>query len=221
MARQFQPTQPASANGTSDEAADLLQPDRVIVDPLEDSPDPFDPSSLRLPEDYGAAIGVKKALLSVAVRRPSREWFIQANQNPEFHLRTHLLELKELGETYLVAPHLWDELAGESTFTPRLLLLSVNRQHVPFLWPIRLPDVDGRVDSWSRSAFDAATMGMGRWIRVVANRAASSYDVFYSDHAADPVWPQLSMAAILRLAFKDYYIESRTHAVLRQLRGEV
>ena len=62
-------------------------------------------------------------------------------------------------------------------------------------------------------------MAMRQWVRVVANRAASAYDVYFSDHAADPVWPQLTMTELLKLAFKDFYIDSPSHPILQQLRG--
>jgi hypothetical protein len=44
------------------------------VPPLDaDAPDPFDPESLRLSQDFSAALGVKKALLTVPVRKPAKE----------------------------------------------------------------------------------------------------------------------------------------------------
>ena len=88
---------------------------------LEEGPDPFDPEHLRLPQDFGAALGVKKALLTIPVRRPAREWFIRTHPDPAYHLHTAVIELKEVGEVYLVAQHLWPDLAGESTFTSKML----------------------------------------------------------------------------------------------------
>ena len=35
-------------------------------------------------------------------------------------------------------------------------MTAINRQGVLFLWPIRLPGADGKIDDWSRSAMDAA-----------------------------------------------------------------
>ena len=52
-----------------------------------------------------------------------------------------VVELKESREAYLVLPHLANDLAGEYRFMT--LYLAVNRQGVPFIWPVpsrRRPD---------------------------------------------------------------------------------
>jgi hypothetical protein len=71
-------------------------------DPIVAGPDPFDPESLRLPPDLGAALGVKKILLTVPVRKPAKEWFIRVHPDPAYQLSTAVIELKEVGEIYLV-----------------------------------------------------------------------------------------------------------------------
>ena len=108
--------------------------------------DPFDLSRLRLSQDFVAAAGVKKILNTVPVRKPSKEWFVQTHPDEAFRIQTCVVELKEDSETYLVDPSLWQELASESTFSPRALITTINRQGVLFLWPIRLPGADGRLD---------------------------------------------------------------------------
>jgi retron-type reverse transcriptase len=42
-------------------------------------PDPFDPASLRLSQDFPASMGVKKALLAVPVRKPDKAWFVRTH----------------------------------------------------------------------------------------------------------------------------------------------
>ena len=76
-----------------------------------------DIAALRLSQDYASTIGVRKALLTVPIRKPAKEWFIRTHQT--MRIETCVLELKEDRETYLVAPTLWPELAAESTFGPR------------------------------------------------------------------------------------------------------
>src|SRR5262249_4916585 len=126
--------------------------------PVTPGPDPFDPESLRLSQDFSASLGVKKALLTVPVRKPDKSSFIRVHPADEYALQTAVVELKEDRETYLVAPALWPELAGESTFSPRALFTAMSRQGVLFIWPIRLPGHDGKVDAWSQSALEAAQM---------------------------------------------------------------
>src|SRR5262249_13693323 len=139
-----------------------------------------------------------------------------------YRLQTAVIELKEDRETYLVSPALWGELVGEPTFSPRALFFAVNRQGVPFLWPIRLPGPDGKADEWSRSALDAARLAESRWVRVRANMSLGAYEVDYATGPLpDPEWPDVAFRELLRVAFRDRFVDRPDHPVLRKLRGEV
>jgi hypothetical protein len=192
-------------------------------EPQPAGPDPFDPASLRLPQHFTATLGVKKALLSVPVRKPDRSWFVRVHPAEDYRLQTAVIELKEdRGETYLIAPALWSELATEATFSPRALFTAINRQGVVFVWPIRLPGSDGKVDAWSRTALESAQLATQNWTRVVANMALGGYEAFQATgQIPEPEWPELPFRELLRVAFKDYYISSLDHPVLKRLRGEV
>lgn len=183
--------------------------------------DPFDISRLRLSQDFVAAAGVKKILNTIPCRKPSKEWFVQTHPDPAFRIQTYVVELKEDSETYLVDPTLWPDLIGESTFSPRALITSINRQGVLFLWPIRLPNADGRLDEWSRSALEAATFAAGTWIRVQANMSLGAYELFQAaGQWAAPEWPDMPFQQLLKVAFKDRLITTLDHPVLKRLRGE-
>src|SRR5262245_16565432 len=134
----------------------------------ETSLNPFDPASLRLSQDFAAGLGVKKALLTVPVRKPDKAWFVRVHPDEAYRLQTCVLELKEERETYLVSPALWADLAGEPNFSPRLLSTAVNRQGVLFLWSIRLPGPDGKLDGWNTSALEAVEIAQKHWVRVTA-----------------------------------------------------
>jgi hypothetical protein len=189
--------------------------------PPDAAPDPFDPASLRLSPDAAAGLGVKKALLTVPVRKPDRSWWVRTHADPDYRLETAVIELKEDRETYLVAPALRPELATESTLSPRALVTTINRQGVLFLWPIKLPGADGRLDEWSRSALDAADRAATGWVRVQASMALGAYEVWQTTAPTpDPEWPATSFRDLLRIAFRDRLIDSLDHPVLRKLRGE-
>lgn len=206
---------------------DLLEsgsPQNGVTGPLEDTagPDPFDPATLRLPEDLNIALGAKRALLLLPVRKPSREWFVRVIPDPSYHLLTRVIELKDANrETFLVARSLWPELEAEATFTPMWFFLAVNRQQTPFLWSVKPPTPDGRASAWATSALEAVQLAQHRWVRVVPDMGMGGYSVWHATHDATPVWPDLRMPALLRLAFRERYIESLDHPVLKQLRGEV
>jgi len=187
-------------------------------------PDPYDPASLRLSPDFAACDGVKTALLSVPVRKPDSWWFVRVHPDERFRLQTAVIELKgdRGSEIYLVARELWPDLRAEAIFSPRAFFTAINRQGVVFLWPIRLPNSDGRVDEWSRTALDAANRAVKHWVRVSANMQLGAYDLHIATgQLPDPEWPDLPFQTLLRIAFRDRYIHDHNHPVLRRLRGEV
>lgn len=117
--------------------------------------DPFDLSKLRLGQDYAETVGVKKLLRTVPVRKPGRQDFVRVHQDPAFRENLPAIELKEDRELYLIGGRdLASELAAEIMFVT--LYTAINRQGVVFLWPVRLPNPDGREIEWHRSAREAA-----------------------------------------------------------------
>jgi hypothetical protein len=208
-----------------EESVPHLEPSDNGQTPVGDPPKPAAPdlfadiSRLRLSQDFAVSCGVKKALLTIPVRKPANEWFIRTH--PELRFETNVLELKADREMYLVVPALWPELAGESTFGPRALFVGMTRQAVPFVWPIRLPGPDGRIDPWNRSALEAAGLAESRWVRVSSSQALGAYEVFEATaNWPDPAWPDLPLNEILRIAFKGRVIETLDHPTLKRLRGE-
>ena len=191
--------------------------------PAEDKPlDPFDPERLKLSQDFASSLGVKKELLTIPVKKPSKEWWVRVHPDEEMRLQTGVIELKEDREMFIVDPNLWPVLSTESTFSPRLFVTAVNRQGVLFLWPIRLPGADGKIDDWSRSSLEAADIAQSQWVRVAANMSLGAYEVFTSEGAlSDPEFPDKSLRDLLSVAFKDKLIDDLNHTVLKKLRGEV
>ena len=183
---------------------------------------PFDPSRLRLSQDFVGAAGVKKILTTVPVRKPSKEWFVRSHPDAAYHINSCVIELKEDSEVYLVDRPLWDMLAAEATFGPRALITTINKQGVLFLWPIRLPGADGRIDDWNRSALELSQLAAKKWVRVQANRSLGAYDVYEAaGDWGDPAWDLPPFPELLRLAFKDRFIQGMDHPVLKRLRGEI
>ena len=180
---------------------------------------PFDPANLRLSQNFGASAGVKKLTTTIPVRKPGKQDFVRVHPDPAYQIETAVLEFKEERETYLVAPGLWDGLLGE--LTPKVLFTTINRQKVVSLWPIILPGEDGRINSWSESAMDAATLGQKKWVRVSANMNLGAYDVFEATgEIPEPEWPELDLGQILEIAFKGRFIKDSDHPALKRLRGE-
>ncbi|MDA0746217.1 MAG: hypothetical protein O2954_06840 [bacterium] len=195
-----------------------IQPDLLEVQP--GTRGKIDLEGLRLSQDFHSIIGVKKALLTVPVKKPDRQWFVRTHPDTAFQLTTAVLELKEEQEIYLLSKDLWTELPGE--IIPKIFFTSINRQGVVFLWPIRLPGEEGNIDDWNRSALEAAEMARSGWIRLAANRSLGAYDVFEATgDLPEPEWNLTEFQDLVNTAFKGRYIEDLEHPVLRRLRGEI
>lgn len=166
-------------------------------------------------------VGVKKLLTTVPVRKPNKQDFVRVNPDPRYRLSpAAIIELKEDREVYLVTPAMALELPGE--FTAVTLFTAINRQGVLNLWPVRLPGPDGRQMEWHRSAAEAAELAMEKWIRVTANMSLGAYEVFEATaNLPDANWSELPFEEILKIAFRDYIIDSADHPVVQRLRGSV
>jgi hypothetical protein len=182
-------------------------------------PDPFDPASLRLDQSFIETSGVKKLLTTVPVRKPNNQDFVRVHPDQEYRLDTAIIELKDDRESYLVLPSVVPQLAGE--YAPVTLYTGINRQGVVFLWPVKLPTPDGKVNEWHRSAREAAERAMTCWLRVKADMALGAYAMFEaSSTIPDPVWPVESFKELLKIGFRNRLVDEMGHPVLKRLRGE-
>ena len=212
---------PAPINRDTDDSTSL--PGDSADHPGDIPPDPFNLTEIRQAQDFGTELGVKKTL-KCKVRKPSKEWWIQTHPDPDFRIEAWVIDLKEEGEVYWVSPHLWDELIGEPTFV-RKAFFTYTCKHMHkkgdyFLWPIRLPDEDGKLDDWNKSALDYARQS-GMWQRIASNRDLGEYDQYTTDRDwGDPDWPDCEFEKLVRIAFKGRVIESVDHAVIKNLRGD-
>jgi hypothetical protein len=179
----------------------------------------WDLNALRLSQDFDAELGGQKVLTVVPVRKPNKQEFFRVHPAEEWRFSTAVFIEEETGETYLVAPSLRETLASDIKAVTLFTCLS--RQNVLFLWPAKIPTGDRRAGAWHSSAFDAAQIAMCQWIRLQSNLALKAYEVFKATgYTAEPEWPDKTFDEVIKLAFKDRYIASADHPVLRRLRGE-
>ncbi len=178
----------------------------------------FDIESLRISPDYSATLGASKILATVPCRKPNPQVFIRVRPEEEFRLVTATIEVKEDREIYLLDPALREVVRHELQI--KQLYTAITRQGTLFLWPVRMPGPDGRLDTWNQSPHDAAAHAMHAWIRVQANRQLGGYDIFRAaGEIPDPEWPDKTMAELVQLAFRNHYIKDLAHPVLQALEG--
>jgi hypothetical protein len=191
-----------------------------LAQPPPDSSDPFDPANLRLDPEYLKGGGVKKLLTTIPVRKPNKQDFIRVHPNPDYRLcGVAIVELREDRETYLMLPAYAQQLEP-GTIDYCNLYLAINRQRVPFIWPVKLPKPDGREIAWHTSAREGAELAMRQWIRVTPNMSLGAYDLFEAQaKLSDPEWPELPLKALLAIAFKGRIIDGPNHPVMQRLNG--
>ncbi len=171
--------------------------------------------------DVEEAAGIVQSVRTyVPVRKPSREQFFRIHPDPEYQLRSLVLELKEDGECLFISPTLQNALLGEKCVCQRILRLGVTRQGVAFIWPVRPPMAD-RADAWASTALDAIAHAERRWTRMTADMALGGYRIAVAAVDDEPTWPTESFGELLKIAFKNSIVDSLDHPTLRRLRGEV
>jgi hypothetical protein len=180
---------------------------------------PFDPAALRLDQSYADTVDVKKHLKTVPVRKPDRNWFVRVHPDESYRLTpAAIIEEKDDREVYLLTPQIAQQFPDE--FTPVTLFTAINRQNVLFLWPVRLPGLDGKHNEWHRSAMAAAKMAMGVWTRVRANMSLGAYEPFEATgQLSEPEWPDVAFPEILKVAFRDRIVDRTDHPVLQRRLG--
>ena len=181
--------------------------------------DPYDPESLRLDQSFVETSGVKKLLTTVPVRKPNNQDFVRVHPDEAYRLTAAIIELKDDREVYLVLPHVAHQLPGECS--PVVLYTAINRQGATFLWPVKLPRPDGKVNEWHRSAAEAAVRAMKCWLRAKADMALGAYAMFEaSSTIPEPIWPTATLKELLKIGFRDRLVDSLEHPVIKRLRGE-
>jgi hypothetical protein len=180
--------------------------------------DPFNIDKLRLDQDFIEQAGVKKLLRTVPVRRPHPQDFVRVHADAEYRATLAIIEIRDDRETYLLTPDIARELPGE--YAMATLYTAISRQGVVHLWPVKLPAPDGRTNEWHRSAAEAAELAMKRWVRLKANMSLGAYEITVAESVmAEPEWPELPFCELLRIGFRDRYVGSLDHPLIKRLRG--
>ena len=186
---------------------------------IEHPCNPFDPKNLRIGQRFGEGQDVRRVLVSVQVRKPHRQEFCRAHPDAAMALEAAILEFKLDRQSFIVLPELAPYLPGEAV--SKLLVTTISNHGGLFLWPIRLADDQGRLDEWNVVALEAAERAKTRWVRLMANMGAGTYDVLEAaGQFPDPIWPDVTLKKLLEIAFKGRIIDSMEHPILRRLRGE-
>jgi hypothetical protein len=189
-----------------------------IVD--ENSSDPFSLERLRVPQAFLEQTPVKKLMPRIPIKKPSPQDFIRVHRDPSYRELMAFLKVQDENELFVVDLSCVPELQGECYLAT--CYVAITRTGNLFLWPVRIPAADGRINDWHLAAARAAEEAMQRWVRLKANMSLRAYDIFVAENKdiPEPEWPELSFAEIVRLALKEHRpINSLDHPIAKRLRG--
>jgi hypothetical protein len=174
--------------------------------------------ALRL-DPAASLAGTVEHLGHVPVRKPSKMEFVRTHPDPAMSLAASIFTDDEDRETYFVTPSARPMLLGY--LKPVLLVTSVSRQGVIFLWPVPLPnDAAGGSRAWGETARQAADLARACWIRMQADLSLGAYRIFKAEGVLpDPIWPERDFAELLKIAFNGRIIGDSDHPAIRKLRG--
>jgi hypothetical protein len=211
---------PPSVNGNH--APEVLTSERtescrIEVPPVESDLALWDLEQLRLPPEVTTVVADEPTLTKLPVRRPDKQEWFRVRPGEAWRFSTAVLILQEDRSTYLVAPTVQGILEEDLVYV--CLYTVVTRTGTLLLWPVRLvlPDKPSGGDSWYESAHSAATIAETTWIRLLpANRG---YHIKQARVDVEPTWPTgiQKIEELVYLAFKERFIASSDHPVVRQL----
>src|SRR5271156_620632 len=123
-----------------------------------EGPDPFDPGTHKKRLRTGAVRTVQTA---VSVKKPSKQTFVRAHPDEQFHLDVSLYTQEGGGRAvYLVMPGLEPLLDGLAIDTTLVWMIDNQGEH--FLCPTR-PDSD---NPWSESLCELVSAAKTGWVRI-------------------------------------------------------
>ena len=184
--------------------------------------DPFDPANLRLDQNFAEKLGAKSILTHIKVRsKPPGQEFVRVWSEPTKRMNAAILEWQAEKELYLVAPGIFEAIANHAR--QRLLLPTITAaSNEFFFWALKVTPPGEKENTWNVTANNAAAMAEKKWINVNSNTAIAAYETREAEgEIPEPVWPSLSMTELLRLAFKDKFIDSLDHPIVKKLKGVI
>jgi len=174
--------------------------------------------SLKVNQNFTDMMQAERKIISCQVRKPKKQEWIRAHSNSDYQANLGLMEFGEEREIYAVSN---DLIGSVDDIYIAKVVAAINRQGTVFLWPAKQPMDGNRVMEWHRTAMIAQAEASKGWVNVRANRDSQSYDVRKPKiEFPELEWPTIDFEELIKLGFKDHYINDHNHPVLKQIRGE-
>ena len=216
---QFSKDNPSSQNGEAQTEIDGGQAYTAIVDSNRITASDIDLDSIAVDQDFAAMAAVKADSSAPPIRKPGNQlWFCPHPDQKFWKSFLTITDKLDSDAIYVLNRTLAEGLHGEYVTT--LFVPCITPQEEFFIWPIKLPDSEGRIDSWNASKLEHALAGAGKWMRLRSNQFAGGYDkLSQSKQSPPPTWPD-DILDLLKRGVTRTYIESLDHPLIKRLLGE-
>jgi hypothetical protein len=173
-------------------------------------------------------IAEKLVEVHLAVRKPKPKEYFRVCDDPEMSISlmvyVHRPEDSFDEEHYMVLPSMERYFEEQEEGRQVQIVLCVNDRGVYFLWPLPVPDPDGKDRTNVTTARAAARMALTEWLRIKWRKADASYVPHVKeDQSQVPVWPDKKkepLNVLLKRGFGKKIIDSTDHPIVRKdLRG--
>jgi hypothetical protein len=201
-----------------------MSPETMAIETPDENPQArkIDIEALRLSQDFTAFDSGKPIVDKILVGKPHRTEYFRVNPDATMRLAAGLLEMKEDRAHYLTHPNVAAQMP-EGLLKPMMLFCAVTSGNVPLVIPATMPDATGRLHDWGRSLHRAIDLAQKHWVRIQADMRLGGYQIFQAvgENLPPPVFPELTLPEIINIAFRDAYIDSIDHPVIRRIKGEI
>lgn len=186
----------------------------------------FDFKALKRPSTFEQGPVVKKIVTTIPIRKPDKRDFFRVRPDEEDQKWTvPVFLLQARTGDYLVDNSALDEAAETGCLKAADIFYLVSYATLePFLSWVAWPNPDGTDNDYNRSRREAFKLAENRWIKIRADQKNGFYETVEAvSEYPEPEWPEepASLEKAVEIAFKDFFIDSPNHPVLKELRGEL
>lgn len=155
----------------------------------------------------------------IPIRQPRGDEFFRTDPRETMTMALNILTLKDEQEEYLIYEDVLDAIGFETMVKKKTAFVLYTMTNIPFIATIPLPDEQGKLNQWHKSALLTIEKAKTHWIRRQADKLNSQYT---TQQAKPGICPELkltdlTMEEVIEQAFRDFIIDRIDHPVLTRL----
>lgn len=180
-----------------------------------------------------ADVKTKKIVSKISVRKPDPLEFIRVHESWSFPCKVLIDKTEGINKEYwLFSSEVAPLVEADLTFV--VFYPAINRKGNVFLIEVKESNLK---NSWVSTLFEGVKTAKLYWVRLRANNSTGRYDVDAAEQdLGNPQWPEsytvvngqgkmedrpFSMELLIKLTFKDRYVNDPEHEVIKKIRGLV